>query len=78
MAIADGNFTMGNENELKKLSNGITLSPFGLATYKVQGSIWTNPECADHEMIRDLNSAAATWLRQLGVHHHDFNFFTTR
>ncbi|EHA8591963.1 hypothetical protein COCNU_contig69133899G000010 [Cocos nucifera] len=73
----DVQFTTGNGNEPKERSDCITLSPFGLATYKVQGSIWTNPECADHERIRDLNSAAASWLRQLGVQHHDFNFFTT-
>ncbi|XP_008802604.1 uncharacterized protein LOC103716400 [Phoenix dactylifera] len=73
----DVHFTTENGLELKKWSNCITLSPFGLATYKVQGNIWTNPECADHERIRNLYSAAASWLRQLGVHHHDFDFFTT-
>lgn len=69
--------TAGNQNEQKKQSNCISLSSFGLATYKVQGSIWTNPGCSDHEKINNLYGAAASWLMQLGVHHHDFNFFMT-
>ncbi|XP_010940391.2 uncharacterized protein [Elaeis guineensis] len=72
-----GHCTTGNGIEQKKQSSRITLSSFGLATHKVQGSIWTNPECSDHENLSNLQSAAASWLRQLGVQHHDFNFFVT-
>ncbi|KAG0498562.1 hypothetical protein HPP92_002861 [Vanilla planifolia] len=56
-------------------SNCISLSPFGLATYKMQGDIWINPETMDHERMMTLYSAADSWLKQLRVHHHDFNFF---
>ncbi|KAJ1694570.1 hypothetical protein LUZ63_011268 [Rhynchospora breviuscula] len=51
-----------------------TLSPFGLVTYKMQGNVWRDPEAS--RTIGTLYSAADSWLRQLGVHHHDFNFFT--
>ncbi|KAK7314829.1 hypothetical protein VNO77_33357 [Canavalia gladiata] len=60
------------ENE----SDYASLPPFGLASYKMQGDIWLNPEPYDNERISYLYSAADSWLKQLNVHHHDFNFFT--
>lgn len=54
----------------------ICLCPFGLATYKLQGDLWLKPETSDYGMITDLYNAADSWLKQLNVHHHDFNFFT--
>ncbi|XWS60759.1 hypothetical protein CRYUN_Cryun07bG0064200 [Craigia yunnanensis] len=52
------------------------LSPFGLATYKMQGNLWVNPDTYDHERIINLYSAADSWLKQLNIHHHDFSFFS--
>ncbi|XVE57203.1 hypothetical protein DITRI_Ditri04bG0072700 [Diplodiscus trichospermus] len=52
------------------------LSPFGLATYKMQGNLWIKPDTDDHERIINLYSAADSWLKQLNIHHHDFSFFS--
>ncbi|KAL2967619.1 hypothetical protein AAZX31_16G185900 [Glycine max] len=60
----------------EKNSGHVSLLPFGLATYKMQGDIWLNPEPYDNEKVSYLYSAADSWLKQLNVHHHDFNFFT--
>ncbi|XP_062118073.1 uncharacterized protein LOC133831697 isoform X2 [Humulus lupulus] len=57
---------------------GISLPPFGLATYKMEGDLWLKPEAYDYQYQRIVNlySAADSWLKQLNVKHHDFNFFT--
>ncbi|XP_078151532.1 uncharacterized protein LOC144546829 isoform X2 [Carex rostrata] len=57
-----------------KWKKHVSLSPFGLVTYKMQGKVWRDLEAS--RTIGTLYSAADSWLRQLGVHHHDFNFFT--
>ncbi|KAD4178245.1 hypothetical protein E3N88_26836 [Mikania micrantha] len=41
----------------------LDLAPFGLATYKMQGDVWNNEE-GDDEKIKDLETAAASWLRR--------------
>ncbi|CAL9749195.1 unnamed protein product [Musa acuminata subsp. burmannicoides] len=69
--------TESNARKQKRWGNCISLFPFGLATYKLQGGLWRNPETSDDEMINSLYSAAYSWLKQLGVDHHDFDFFTT-
>ncbi|KAL9432500.1 hypothetical protein AB3S75_027520 [Citrus x aurantiifolia] len=56
-------------------SSKIALTPFGLATYKMLGDLWLNPDTSDQERILDLFNAADSWLKQLSVHHHDFKFF---
>ncbi|KAF3322346.1 hypothetical protein FCM35_KLT13487 [Carex littledalei] len=58
-------------------TTSMSLPPFGLATYKVKGSLWLNSETGDKEMAASLYSAANSWLKQLGVQHHDFTYFTT-
>ncbi|KAK9047862.1 hypothetical protein SSX86_033176 [Deinandra increscens subsp. villosa] len=67
------------ENETKregKEGEGIRLPPFGLATYKMQGDIWmSNKNTKDQEKLVSLASVADSWLKQLGVQHHDFNHF---
>uniref|UniRef100_A0A5B7BKS1 DUF789 domain-containing protein n=1 Tax=Davidia involucrata TaxID=16924 RepID=A0A5B7BKS1_DAVIN len=55
----------------------ISLPPFGLATYKMQGNLWINPVTSDRERLTYLHSAADSWLKQLNVQHHDYNFFTS-
>ncbi|KAG6483074.1 uncharacterized protein LOC122016936 [Zingiber officinale] len=67
----------GDVKEKKSSHNRVSLSPFGLATYKLQGGLWVNPETPDSDMMSSLYSAAYSWLKQLGVEHHDFDFFTT-
>ncbi|XP_068646034.1 uncharacterized protein [Aristolochia californica] len=57
--------------------DGIALPPFGLATYKMQGSVWINSEAGDQEKLVSLYSAADSWLKQLRVEHHDFNYFSS-
>ncbi|GMY12753.1 hypothetical protein FCV25MIE_07992 [Fagus crenata] len=65
------------EEECKEESkDGISLPPFGLATYKLQGDLWIKPWTSDYERMIHLYSASESWLKQLGVHHHDFNFFS--
>ncbi|OVA10763.1 Protein of unknown function DUF789 [Macleaya cordata] len=64
--------------EGKKSKGGIPLPPFGLATYKMQGDVWIQPETEDYERIDTLMSAADSWLKQLRVQHHDFNYFMSR
>lgn len=72
----------GNEKCKKKDSGFISLPPFGLATYRMQGDLWMNPSTSssslsDHERLANMYSAADSWLKQLNFHHHDFNFFTS-
>ncbi|KAH7550578.1 hypothetical protein JRO89_XS13G0224900 [Xanthoceras sorbifolium] len=57
-------------------SDRISLTPFGLTTYKMQGDVWVKPDRCDQERLINLHSAADSWLKQLNVHHHDFNFFS--
>ncbi|KAI9092490.1 hypothetical protein K1719_027618 [Acacia pycnantha] len=54
----------------------MSVPPFGVATYKMQGDIWVNPDSFDSERLAFLYSAADSWLKQLNHHQHDFNFFT--
>ncbi|QHO14088.1 hypothetical protein S83_052865 [Arachis hypogaea] len=71
--------TGGNKCKNKNGSSGggsISVPPFGLATYKMQEDLWLNPEPCEYERISYLYSAADSWLKQLNVYHHDFNFFT--
>ncbi|KAI9175138.1 hypothetical protein LWI28_027918 [Acer negundo] len=57
-------------------SGRISLTPFGLTSYKMQGDVWVKPDTYDQERLINLHRAADSWLKQLNVHHHDFNFFT--
>lgn len=56
----------------RKEGDGISLPPFGLATYKMQGNVWNS----DQDKLLSLLSVADSWLKQLRVQHHDFNYFT--
>ncbi|XAR68031.1 hypothetical protein NMG60_11003017 [Bertholletia excelsa] len=63
----------------RKLRNGeaISLPPFGLATYKMEGSVWLSGRSSgrDQERLLSLWSVADSWLKQLRVQHHDFDYF---
>ncbi|XVE92806.1 hypothetical protein REPUB_Repub01dG0134000 [Reevesia pubescens] len=61
----------------RKEGEGISLLPFGLATYKMQGNVWVSGNYGrDQERLVSLLSVADSWLKQLRVQHHDFNYFT--
>ncbi|KAE8727390.1 (RS)-norcoclaurine 6-O-methyltransferase-like isoform 1 [Hibiscus syriacus] len=62
---------------VRKEGDGISLPPFGLATYKMQGDVWVSGNCGmDRDKVASLLSVADSWLKQLRVQHHDFNYFT--
>ncbi|KAK4774940.1 hypothetical protein SAY86_009875 [Trapa natans] len=55
----------------------VSLSPFGLATWKMQGDLWVNPLVTpEYLKFIHLQNAAHSWLKQLNVYHHDHSFFT--
>lgn len=56
----------------------IALPPFAVATYKMYGELWTNPETSDKENIASYLNAANSWLKHCKFQHHDFNFFMSR
>ncbi|CAN1123866.1 hypothetical protein LINPERHAP2_LOCUS2071 [Linum perenne] len=61
----------------RKEGERISLPPFGMATYKMQGDVWVSGNCGrDQERLVSLVSVADSWLKQLRVQHHDFNYFT--
>ncbi|GER40799.1 hypothetical protein STAS_17489 [Striga asiatica] len=70
---------MDLENDVKtkrKEGESISLPPFGLATYKMLGDVWVSDKNGhDRERIGSLLSVADSWLKQLRVQHHDFNYF---
>lgn len=60
----------------RKEGEGISLPPFGLATYKMQGNVWMSSNSGrDQEKLVSLLSVADSWLKQLRVQHHDFDYF---
>lgn len=80
IVIIDVDTEIEDQNEFskreRKEGEGIRLPPFGLATYKMQGDVWMSSRNSnDQEKLASLLSVADSWLRQLGVQHHDFNHF---
>lgn len=67
----------GTERKKRKEVEGICLPPFGMATYKMQGHVWVSSKNGrDQEKLISLWSVADSWLKQLRVQHHDFNYFS--
>ncbi|XAR55480.1 hypothetical protein NMG60_11035555 [Bertholletia excelsa] len=65
-----------NMERKRKEGEGVSLPPFGLATYKMQGNLWVSGNNGrDQERLGSLLSVADSWLKQLRVQHHDFNYF---
>ncbi|KAK8714204.1 hypothetical protein V6N13_149398 [Hibiscus sabdariffa] len=56
----------------------ICIPPFAMATYKMFGKLWENPETSDSDFVLCQQKAASYWLKLLQFHHHDFNFFMSR
>lgn len=70
--------TVGGKCEGNCRGIGISLPPFGLVSYKMpRGDLWLKPDTSDYERFMYLHCAADSWLKQLGVQHHDFNFFAS-
>jgi len=68
---------IGSPEKKRKEGEIITLPPFGLATYKMQGKLWVSGNGGrDQERLVSLLSVADSWLKQLMVQHHDFDYFT--
>ncbi|CAH8320381.1 unnamed protein product [Eruca vesicaria subsp. sativa] len=63
------------ERLMRKEGEDITLPSFGMATYKMQGNVWLSHDHDDQERLVSLHSVADSWLKQLRVQHHDFNYF---
>ncbi|CAN4104930.1 unnamed protein product [Withania somnifera] len=67
---------MENGKRKRKEGESVPLPPFGLGTYKMQGDVWLSDKTGrDQEKLSSLFSVADSWLKQLGVQHHDFNYF---
>lgn len=74
--INDQEETGATDMGLKETAD-TALYPFGLATYKMRGNLWVaGDNSRDQHRMLSLLSAADSWLRQLGVQHHDFSYFT--
>ncbi|EOA38058.1 hypothetical protein CARUB_v10009528mg [Capsella rubella] len=54
------------------------LPVFGLASYKLRGSVWTSFGGSGHQLANSLFQAADNWLRLRQVNHPDFIFFCRR
>lgn len=65
----------GDRERMRKEGEDITLPPFGMATHKMQGNVWLSHDHDDQERLVSLCSVADSWLKQLRVQHHDFNYF---
>ncbi|KAF8099295.1 hypothetical protein N665_0247s0073 [Sinapis alba] len=51
------------------------LPVFGLASYKLRGSIWTSNKGSGNQLVNSLFQAADNWLSLHQVNHPDFIFF---
>uniref|UniRef100_A0A7N1A1N9 Uncharacterized protein n=1 Tax=Kalanchoe fedtschenkoi TaxID=63787 RepID=A0A7N1A1N9_KALFE len=72
----DGDTDIYRKGRKRKEGEGIALPAFGLATYRMQGDVWISGRNRhDQEKLVTLVSVADSWLKQLKVQHHDFNFF---
>ncbi|XP_074358837.1 uncharacterized protein LOC141698120 [Apium graveolens] len=68
---------MWSTKRKQKNGKGISLAPFGAVTYKMQEHVWASSKSSrDQDKLNSLQSVADSWLKQLRVQHHDFNFFT--
>jgi len=58
-------------------SSKISLPVFGLASYKLRGSILTPGGACESQQANSLLQAADKWLRRLQVNLPDFQFFVS-
>lgn len=74
--------TTGMESFLALVSeiNGVLKIPlpaFGMASYKLKGSMWAQNGVSESQLANSLMQAAENWLRLLQVNHPDFQFFAS-
>lgn len=62
-------------NGFTQMSDKLSLPVFGLASYKLKGSIWTNKSLYEQQLASSLLQAAENRLQLLKVDHPDFRFF---
>ena len=55
----------------------MSLPVFGMASYKLKGSIWAQNGVNEHQMASSLMQAADKWLKHLQVNQPDFQFFAS-
>ncbi|PIA33392.1 hypothetical protein AQUCO_04100076v1 [Aquilegia coerulea] len=55
----------------------ISLPVFGMASYKLKGSMWVPSGGCERQLSSSLLQAADSWLRLLQVNHPDFQFFAS-
>lgn len=56
----------------------VSLTVFGLASYKFKGSVWMHNGGCERQISNSLLQAADKWLRLRQVNHPDFMFFCRR
>lgn len=54
-----------------------SLTVFGMASYKLKGSMWIQNGINESHQANSLMQAAENWLRRWQVTHPDFQFFTS-
>ncbi|XP_047940387.1 uncharacterized protein LOC125187793 isoform X1 [Salvia hispanica] len=77
-SFQDMNLEADGEHVKRRRGRGesLSLAPFGLASYKLQGGVWVSDKMGrDRERLVSLVGVADSWLKQLRVQHHDFDYF---
>lgn len=73
-----GSISMRSVTSAAQMSAKVSVPVFGLASYKLKGSIWTSNGQHEQQQANTLLQAADNWLRLLNVDHPDFQFFLSR
>ncbi|XP_037446319.1 uncharacterized protein LOC119316019 [Triticum dicoccoides] len=55
----------------------LSLPAFGLASYKLRGSLWASNGAPEQESVTSLMQEADNWLHCVQVDHPDFRFFVS-
>ncbi|KAK2635134.1 hypothetical protein Ddye_029926 [Dipteronia dyeriana] len=74
--VEEDNMSGGSKGN--NLGSEIKIHPFAMASYKMFGTLWTNPGSSDQNIILSHLNDAASWLNQQNFWHPDFNFFVSR
>lgn len=74
MATA-GSSGIRNVTSSTDMSIKLPLRVFGLASYKLRGSIWMSDGLHERQLASTLLQAADQWVRRRQVDHPDYRFF---